>query len=150
MRHGRRVVAVGGIGLLQVELDRIENAVDELRSFKRRKSPGDLKCLVDHYSVRRVFEKKLVNRKPKHVSVNYRHPFDAPMLRSGSYPIVDLLKILDRAVDQLVREIPEPCVEVGVAKFFPIIVGRKILTPANDIRAETHLQCAAARLTARP
>lgn len=135
---------IGGRGVafgfaLEIEFDRVEYAIDELRGLKGRKTPCDLKSFIYHHRVRRVFEKEFVNREAENVTVNDRHSLNTPMLGPGPYLIVQRRDVSERAVYKFVREGAEAVVEVRITEFVPVALGCKIGRIADHIGREKHL-----------
>ena len=80
LRFGRVFTLTLGSLLIQVTLDGVEDAVDELGRFECREAARYFESLVYRDGARGGFVKKLVNGEPEDVPIDGGHAIDAPML----------------------------------------------------------------------
>ena len=123
---------LGGL-VLEIELNGVEDAVDELSSFEGRKATGYLKSFVDDNGMWGVFKKELVNGKAKNVAVDNGHSFDTPMLSTGADAVVDRVPLAQSAVYDVVGKGVRFLVDVRLTELVPVIGSRKILRIGHDV-----------------
>ena len=66
--------------LIQITLDGVEDAVDELGRFESREAARYFERFIYRDGARGGFVKKLVNGEPEDVPIDRGHAVDAPML----------------------------------------------------------------------
>src|SRR6266404_7824531 len=68
--------------LIQIALDGVEDAVDELGGFVSREAAGNFESFVDGDGARCRLVQKLINGKPQNIAIDDRHTRNAPVFRS--------------------------------------------------------------------
>ena len=79
--------------LVEISLDGIEYAVDELRGFVSREATRDLERFIDCYGAWCRFVKKLVDGEAQDVAIDDRHARDAPVFGARADAFVEQFEI---------------------------------------------------------
>src|SRR5262249_49754855 len=79
---------------VEVALDGVEDAVDELCGFVGREAASDFERLVDGYGARRRFVEKLVHCQAQNIAIDDGHARNAPVFRTRANAIVEQFRVL--------------------------------------------------------
>src|SRR5437868_7758002 len=82
---------------IEIALNRVENAVDELSCFVSRETARDFQSFVDRDRPRRRFLQKFVNREAEQIAIDQRHPRDAPMFGARTDAFVNFFEVREGA-----------------------------------------------------
>ena len=89
----------------EIVFDAVEDSVDELGGFVGREFLGNFQRFIDDDGAgRAAVGQELVDGQPQDVTVDRRHPAEAPVLRVLLDRLVDFLQPVERALEELVRE----------------------------------------------
>src|SRR5829696_5227301 len=105
---------------VEVALDGVEDAVDELRGLVGREAARDLQRLVDGDRARRLLVEELVDGHAQDVPVHDGHARDAPVLGARADALVDLFEVRERAHGEAGRELARALVHLRLAQLVPV------------------------------
>jgi hypothetical protein len=136
--------------LVQVSLDGVEDAVDELRRLVGGEAPGDFERFVDGDGARRRLVQELVDGQPQDIAIDDGHTRDAPVLCARAYALVQLRKVRERSRSQPRRKLARRRLRILVTQLRPVRAHKLVRTGFGNISRKEHLQGALTRLTSRP
>ena len=93
--------------------------------------------------------KKLVYGEAQDVTIDYCHASDAPVFRSRTYSLIELLQVRKSAGRQSRGKFASRFLNVSVTQFRPIRPHHLVVGRFGYISGKEHLQGALARLTSR-
>src|SRR5262245_22300737 len=89
--------------IIQVAFDGVEQAIDKLSCVTGREAAGDFECFVDRHRFRVCgLVDEFIDRHPQQIAVDDRHSYNPPIFGTQSDPLVNFVKMSDRADHQLV------------------------------------------------
>src|ERR1041385_739378 len=134
---------------VEVSLDGVENAVDELRGFVRREAACDLESFVDRYRARRWLVKKFVDGEAQDIAIDDGHTRDTPVFGARTDAFVEQFEVGKRSRGEPGSELPGCCVEIGLSQLSPVTSDHFVRRHFGNVSRKEHLQGAFTRLTSR-